>query len=308
MLRTSKRLPGPKQFVVPERANDVQRSVRKSDVFAPRFFRSEELVWCSLQHPIPSTSGLPKATIKLWPGIIEETSLKTSSSVIDPSLTNGETQELAVQQWTTKKRYHIWPPEEVLQGVRDELHHLVTEFPVEEMGQDQLGRLYEFDPTNEALVNDPSRYRKAVFSYTLGIQIASHIAQYWTPTDEWDYKFTIPPTIVQQTPTFQQTQSLHDMISATMASNAQNKTTPVPPPRFTGDSGLSPDELCSVRSDLLGASVMGMSSIPRTVTQTRYQGLWWGAKRIWQDELVRLKMARRRRKCNAIVAYSNNRY
>jgi len=33
-------------------------------------------------------------------------------------------------------------------------------------------------------------------------------------------------------------------------------------------------------------------ALTQTVTQTRYQGLWWGAERIWTDELVRLKLSR----------------
>ncbi|KAF8643034.1 hypothetical protein AX16_009278 [Volvariella volvacea WC 439] len=31
----------------------------------------------------------------------------------------------------------------------------------------------------------------------------------------------------------------------------------------------------------------------RTVVQTRFQGLWWGAERIWTDEVIRLKVPRR---------------
>lgn len=314
MLRTPKRLPGPKQFVVPEKTNDVQTSIRRSEIFTPRFFRSEELVWCSLQSPIPSTSGRAEETIGLWPGIIEDNALK-STAIIDPALISEE-QQWTVQQCTIYKARLLGsnrvisvtdkqalpylayaPSEDLLQSVRNELHALVTEIPLEEMGQDQLGRLYDFDPTDEALAQDPARYRKAVVSYTLGIQIASQIAQYWTPTDEWDYKFTIPPMLPQQPAPPQQSQSLHQILSAAMTSNAEKKNAPLSQPQplpadYTGDSGLSPDELRSVRSELLGMNGMGMSSIPRTVTQTRYQGMWWGAERIWTDELVRLKMAR----------------
>ena len=37
---------------------------------------------------------------------------------------------------------------------------------------------------------------------------------------------------------------------------------------------------------------LGTRAAGHIVSQTRYQGLWWGAERIWTDELVRLKLAR----------------
>jgi hypothetical protein len=114
--------------------------------------------------------------------------------------------------------------------------------------------LFEFNPL--ALPNpeghaDPAlRYREAVVPYSLAIQYASYVAGFWTPTDEWQYKF-IAPASSSTFPGNDHVPSLHDVISS----------------QLTHDPG-------------------------RMITQTRYQGLWWGAERIWTEELVRLKLDR----------------
>ena len=39
------------------------------------------------------------------------------------------------------------------------------------------------------------------------------------------------------------------------------------------------------------ARIPRTSTVAQTVSQTRFQGIWWGTERIWTDELVRLKIA-----------------
>ncbi|CAL1715091.1 unnamed protein product [Somion occarium] len=320
-LRAPKRVPGPKQVVVPERSNDVHQSLRKSDVFRPRLFRQDELIWCAINPPISSSSGVAESSIPFWPGIVEDLNLKAVPITMESASANGDSPAWKVQQWTIYKvkllgcnhfcsvtdmealPYLAYAPSEaLLQGLRDELVHLASDMPLEEMEVDKLDQLYDFDPTGSNLVNDLSRYRKAVAPYTLAVQIASQIASYWTPTDEWDYKFTIPPSIPQPTPQAvpDQSQSLHTLISAAMASNAHQQPPPPPPqqsqlpyqpPDASGNSSLPPEELRSLQPDSFGQYAWP-TSIPRTVTQLRYQGMWWGAERIWTDELVRLKMSR----------------
>ena len=316
-LRTPRRQPGPKQFALPERTNDIQAAVRASEITAPRFFRDQELVWCAIPYPIPATSGGPEATIKLWPAMIEENQLKVSA-VIDPALIEADEEtKWAIQHRTVYKARLLGsnrqititdkealpylsyaPPEELLQAARDELHNLANSFHDEDKGPGQLEGLYDFDPTaqNPLAPVETERYRKAIVPFTLGVQIASHIAQFWTPTGEWEYKFVIPPA----QPRSSASAPLSDILSATWASNAQHKSSqpPCPPlsqpsrPNYTGDSGLSAEELRTVASELLGSDGTAMNTIALTVTQTRFQGMWWGAERIWTGELVRLKMAR----------------
>jgi len=39
--------------------------------------------------------------------------------------------------------------------------------------------------------------------------------------------------------------------------------------------------------------VLGVPPPPSNLVQTRFQGLWWGAERIWADDFIRLKIPRR---------------
>jgi hypothetical protein len=45
-------------------------------------------------------------------------------------------------------------------------------------------------------------------------------------------------------------------------------------------------------SGFSGFNSIPQLSVAQTVTQRRYQGMWWGAERIWTDDLIRLKVGR----------------
>jgi len=81
---------------------------------------------------------------------------------------------------------------------------------------------------------------------------------------------------------------LHSVITAanTVLQSTADDSISRGPPNISGPSDMTPAEL-----DALATRIIGVPT--QTVTQIRYQGLWWGAERIWTDELVRLKVARR---------------
>ncbi|EIW79400.1 hypothetical protein CONPUDRAFT_145439 [Coniophora puteana RWD-64-598 SS2] len=160
------------------------------------------------------------------------------------------------------------------------------------------GSSFEVYPPPEAVERmDPQeRFEQAAGPYALALQIAAGIATFWTPTDEWEYKFTItPPSVVPPT-------------SAPVPAPGPGAA----PPLASAAAGSGPDgghmELHAAMMAAYNhnANLMPSSSsaapdtaaspapppLVQTVTQTRYQGLWWGAERIWTDELVRLKLAR----------------
>ena len=151
-------------------------------------------------------------------------------------------------------------------------------------------------PTDGPTPPDPVRFKEAIIPYSLAIQIASSVAGYWSPTDEWDCKFTIPvekapPPPTQDAP--DPNMSLHALMNQAAENNAIDVATrataqPVNPDGLYRPSNLTDAEWEATRLHMLGTR----SGAPHIVSQTRYQGLWWGAERIWTDELVRLKLAR----------------
>lgn len=81
-------------------------------------------------------------------------------------------------------------------------------------------------------------------------------------------------------------------MTSAAAHNANESPPPPPKEGFVGSQALSAEEQKSVASDLLGQPASSFAAV-QIVNQLRYQGLWWGAERIWTDELVRLKLSRR---------------
>ncbi|KAH8093278.1 hypothetical protein BXZ70DRAFT_1010503 [Cristinia sonorae] len=161
---------------------------------------------------------------------------------------------------------------------------------------------FDFDPYQSTDGMDPSqRFRDAVVPYTLAVEMAKNLTCYWTPTDQYDYTFVIPPlppnglsdsASASTSSSSAHFQSLHTAIQAAMDNNGRGASG-----FASGANGKSRTDIKETANNLLGNNIAdqmpsSLHAAPRTVTQTRYQGLWWGAERIWTDELVRLKLAR----------------
>ena len=193
------------------------------------------------------------------------------------------------------------PSHSVLERVNEEFLNYLETVNIEEMDRDLDEHMFDFDPMEQV---DPDKsyekFKRAAAPYTLAIQIASFLTHFWLPTDEWECKFVLPtsatppasastapsmpppPPPPSQDPPEPQVQTLHSIIQQSMNNNAG------PAPTISGREGPA-DEPQSI--SMLGTFSHSITA-PQTVTQKRFQGLWWGSEKIWVDELVRLKIAR----------------
>ncbi|KAI8996440.1 hypothetical protein BD414DRAFT_477969 [Trametes punicea] len=200
------------------------------------------------------------------------------------------------------------PSDHILDRIRHELSEFLQTVPIDQMDRD-LDLMSTFDPLEPEPQGDGpedfyKKYKSAAAPYTLAIQIAANIAQYWLPTDEWTCKYVIPPATAASSapppepPTSQtatpsssqppqpqsqpEVMTLHSLITQSLTQNAGPPTA-----HSTNGSAVSHSESISTYGRLPRSS-----TVAHTVKQLRFQGLWWGTERIWTDEVVRLKIAR----------------
>lgn len=243
--------------VVRERESDLRaiNSPKTKTTMFQRLFREGEVLWCALNPPILDTTSGDGTKIEFWPGIVENTALKTnafprapasSSASQQPSGSNAEARDdeppWTVRQGTTYKvkllgigRRANFDDDQVLPYqayiLPDSLLFVMSEILYSQQPNMDPEAMADFDPT-APVTPESDRFLLNVQPYTVAISIASKLTQYWCVTDPWDFKH-VPG-----------------------------------------------------QENNLG------SSSGQTVTETRFQGLWWGAERIWIDELVRLKPQR----------------
>lgn len=298
--RPAKHAPGPKQHMIRERNADL-RTAYSEGIELRRWFRDGELLWCALNPPIPGLMG-EKDAITFWPGLVEDVNIKSdavpkpkvdgdgdvtlpenTASDGDPSASKADEEDKLVP-WTIVQT--IWYKMKLLgipysynihsnqvlpyqaHAPSDELIEAIHKVPLENMNTNTDS----FKPTAS------TKFTEAAAPFALAVQIAANLAGFWSPTDDWEYKFTVPPSPHNPPTTVKPANgstSLDSVMNASMAYNA-SLTDGVP---VAGPSS---------------SSISAPPVIPptQTVTQTRYQGLWWGAERIWTDELVRLKLSR----------------
>lgn len=299
--------PAPKQSMLRERHADLSCAYGP-EVTNRRWFREGELLWCALNPPIEGPSG-PGGddSIIFWPGTVEETRIKPipipkdivmkqsdGLSTVHPSGSHNSFDSDDVP-WTI---HHVLSYKMKLLGVShsfyvpddqvlpyqsivppDELIQAIHEVPLEELERDPA-RTSAFNPYS--ISGDKISFASAAASYGIALQIGANIAGYWAPTDDWEFKFTVdhlnagipPPTRPSSAP-----QSLDSVMNSTMTYNANLSTSLA---TASGSGSNTPSVPAPLAPLAQG----------QTIVQTRYQGLWWGAERIWTDELIRLKFSR----------------
>ncbi|KAF8141520.1 hypothetical protein EV363DRAFT_1204315 [Boletus edulis] len=312
--RPVKQAQGPKQNMLREHNADL-RSAYAEGIHLRKWYRDGELLWCALHPSIPGLSG-EKDAITFWPCIVEEARMKaeairhpasgehahlTGANPDDNSNAPQNGKESNVEDkdvpWTVIQTlsykmkllgipysYYI-PADQVLpyqaHAPSDELIQAIHRVPLEKMNTDTDS----FRPT------DKSTFVDAAAAYALAVQIAANLAGYWAPTDDWEYKFSIPPPthssasgmLPRVIPGTQHGGSLDSVMNASMTFNAN----------LANVTSVGPSNLPSFAAHVQSGSISAPPiALTQTVTQTRYQGLWWGAERIWTDELVRLKLSR----------------
>ena len=139
-------------------------------------------------------------------------------------------------------------------------------------------------------------FSDAASPFAMALQISSTLSSFWNLTDEYQMKYTLPsarspPPVPSPTPVPQHF-SLQSAIEAAGRHNAQLSTDSMTLNTYRNLSGTNPD---MSQAELLKTSteVLGIPSQRESLSQTRFQGLWWGTERIWVDDFVRLKVPRR---------------
>lgn len=207
--------------------------------------------------------------------------------------------------------YSVYTPSTAVRDAIDTV--LIDQIPSD------LETILAFDPCpsqSVPVVTIPAhdvRFRSAAAPYAFALEIANNISKTWTPTDEWRYKPhfsgprhstgniphpSMPPTVPNSpvprkhgsmTPPTSVPTAQGPLLAAAFASQAKGRpsfTPPIP-------SGLSQEDNLTASTSVTSPSSSQMPPLQIPQKQTRYQGLWWGAERLWTDELVRLKPSRR---------------
>jgi len=314
---------GPSQVMLQERYADLQAMYADTTAELRRWHRVGELVWCALDPPIHGD----EASITFWPGLVDGCTFKAETlprpkspsihsadgdfemedgtdlaqAVTELGQKSGSSNEAGTNggvpypitphpgnsrlvkesplPWIVRQKtvYKVkllginhdyvaietqvlpyqgyTPSQELLQALQNVPIDRITTKP------EEITAFNPCPPDEETvetgLDSTGQRFADATAPYSLAIEIATGIAVCWTPTDEWDFKAVLP-------------------------SPSSSRT--VDPGASSASAPASESETYTLRSRA--------PQVPSVVTQTRFQGLWLGAERIWTDDLVRLKAAR----------------
>ena len=318
----------PQVPILRERNSDLRAAYSTK---SKRMFREGELLWCYLDPPIYRSQD--EIGINFWPALVEEIKLKcepTPRPPEDVEMTDGtalatasadadgllrsDPDEDSPPPWTVIQTtvykmkllavsysYSVSddrvlpyqgyaPPSDLIEAIRE------IPWGDLDLRPESLAAFNPCPQDAKGPQKDGSMFLAAVAPYTLAVQIAAKVAGYWSITDEWDFKFLVTPGAAAAAA---RSEPLHSVIATVASRNAASSTLikgdsiPSIPPSTRNITGPSHTLTSSELQDL-DTRMLGLPPYPaQTVTQTRYQGLWWGAERIWIDELVRLKLARR---------------
>jgi Transcription-silencing protein Clr2 len=179
-----------------------------------------------------------------------------------------------------------------------ELIQAIRELPWEaiDLRPETINSFNPCPPPSDMADDSGSRFCAAVTPYALAVQIAAKLATFWGITDEWDFKHLVPPGFASSAT--ERRHSMEDIVSSLAYRNDSQTNGGSISAGSTMSRGI-PESNTSSRmslSDFGETNVRASSTLqypPQVVSEKRYQGLWWGAERIWADDLVRLKVARR---------------
>ncbi|KAJ7116061.1 hypothetical protein C8R44DRAFT_221096 [Mycena epipterygia] len=243
----------------------------------PRWFREGELVWCALETPIvgPASKDAEAEIIKFWPAIIDEVKLTIHRDPVptesvpagQPSTAWGTRQTTSYKvQFLAISRSYLFSDSMVIPYqshlTSAGILRLMVDRPIDDWDFSQE-KLSSFDPSPPTGL--PPTFSDTLNPFAVALQIASMFSGFWCLTDDWDAKLALPPGPARPVPPHSSLQSAIEFAGSNNAyggsiSSGPNPSRPPPP--------------------------------ARVVTQTRFQGLWWGGERIWTDDLVRLKVPR----------------
>ncbi|KAF8967616.1 hypothetical protein BDZ97DRAFT_1802387 [Flammula alnicola] len=285
------------------------------------------VVWCALEQPILAGPEPKAPSIDYWPAVIDEVKLKTkpvprqtsvdiasaprqasSSAMQLDSITDesekgpileqsGEPLPWTIRQSTQYKIYFLAVshsltvdddkvlPYQAYMPTNELIAQLVA-FPADRLNFDK-DTLSKFSPCPGPV---PPAFSEAVPSYAVAVQIAAALSSYWCLTDDYElnpFHCTTTSPLSQIAPP----QTLQQVIEAASQHNAQ-LTRNANTSSYKNVSAINPNMPAAAVQDT-AARILGAPPPPDQLSQTRFQGLWWGAERIWTDDFIRLKVPRR---------------
>jgi hypothetical protein len=313
-----------KQTMLVERNNDLRAINSKSTMALTRWFREGEVVWCALPHAIVASLA-EEISIQFWPAVIEEVQLRgldssTSTSCLplanssavqlgsmeedgrgivlesndDPlhyainQRTRYKVRFLAVSHSCSTDDVNVLPYQAYMPP--DKLISVMSQIPPNDLNFEKE-LLTQFNPCSGD--HTPS-FSDAASPFAMAVQISSTLSSFWSLTDEYQMKYTLPasarpPPVPSPTPVplYLSLQSASEIAGR---HNAQLSTDPNS--TYRNLSSTNPE---MSQAELLKTStqILCIPSQSESLSQTRFQGLWWGAERIWVDDFVRLKVPRR---------------
>ncbi|KAG6831098.1 hypothetical protein H0H92_012775 [Tricholoma furcatifolium] len=285
----------PKTAMLVERNSDLRAVSSKSTMKLRRWHRTGELLWCALANPI---QGPNNSVIDLWPGLVDEVKLKTipvervpDQENIDDAVPWSVSQSieyrmqlLAVNHTYLVSDARVLPYQAHVPS--NDLIAALQSFPTDRLNFDRAV-MSNFNPCPKDGV---ATFEDAVAPYAMAVQIGSSLSGFWCLTDEWAFDFydeTQAPTI----PRPKSALSLAHAIHAAGQHNEQaNTSISCRAPLLSASTSDSQNSHPNTPQPSLNSE--SLPSTRRIQRQIQFQGLWWGAERVWTDDLVRLKVPR----------------
>ncbi|KIY69639.1 hypothetical protein CYLTODRAFT_442498 [Cylindrobasidium torrendii FP15055 ss-10] len=276
--------------MLPDRARDLDAVSNPKEGRMQRLFRKNELVWVVLEQPIMGPEGENIAT---WLGIVTDARTKTApphrnhgTTTLDvPSLTSSSTQAesslhatnaptwTAQQQFVYRIRFLCVCAEHSVDA-----DHVIPfqAHRVSDTLRDALFAIQLHQPANIAVAStdfdfDPwasdAQWVDAVQPFLFAWEMGTRISHCWNLTDSWEKK--ISTTMIADTPVA----STSTGVGMDSIANAYNA------------AALANNSYDSISARRNQRNIGNK-------TEVNFQGIWWGAERIWAGDLVRLMLPR----------------
>ncbi|KAJ6591499.1 hypothetical protein DFH09DRAFT_974599 [Mycena vulgaris] len=258
-----------KNIMLVERNNNVRDACRPpSEGGVPRWFREGELVWCALQAEISGPRNTEEDVIKFWPAIVDEVKLSIHAEAqgADKPWVPRQNTVYKVQFLAISRSYII--PDSMVIPYQS---HIVPAAILREMAERPVDdwdlsteKLANFDPCPPPPAPVPA-FVDTLTPLAVALQIASMFSAFWCLTDDWEAKLSVAPgptRPIQTLPSAIESASANNAYVGSISSGPNPSRGQIPPPPA------------------------------RFLSQSRFQGIWWGGERIWADDLVRLKVPR----------------
>lgn len=227
----------PKATMPAECNSDLRAVSSKTSMKLRRWFRTGELLWCALTHPI---KGPNDTAIHFWPGLVDEIKLKTRPIPRKSSVETGippengkapdgavndtfETVPWSISQSTEYKMQllavnhtYLVSDNQVLpyqaHSPSSDLVAALKAFPVERLNFDR-NSMSKFNPCPK---EGGVRFDEAVSPYAMALEMGSTLSDFWCLTDEWSFEYHLSQDVLS-TPTPPRPKSAPSLVTSLSA-------------------------------------------------------------------------------------------